>query len=140
MRKFFEFIKWFFYITTCIVIVCAANMEISGTETINVNVLWQILLSGFITALITVLLHPLEYGNGFDSIIRIIAHYVALCVVMIILGCQFGWMDFNITGIIMMVISVAFVYMFVYCAGYWIDKKQADEINQKLKTKYTDKE
>ena len=140
MRKIFEFVKWFFYITTCVVFVCAANMEISGTETINVNVLWQILLSGFITALLTVILRPFEYGIERAYIIRIIIHYIVLCVVMIILGCEFEWMSLNLAGIIMMVVSVAVVYLLVYCAGYWIDKKQADAINQKLKNKYADEE
>ena len=136
MKRFLEFVKWFLYITTSVLFVCAANMEISGTETINSNVLWQILLSGFITALITVFLRPLEYGNGIGSIIRIIIHYIILCVVMIIFGCQVGWMSFNIAGIVMMTVSVAVVYLLVYCAGYWIDKKNADEINRKLKSRY----
>lgn len=140
MKKLFEFIKWFFYITTCVLFVCAANIQISGDETVPTITLWQILLSGFITALITVILRPGEQDGGRIGVIKIIVHYFVLCGVMIGCGCRFGWMNLNLNGIVMMAVSVAVVYLLVFLAGYWLDKKQADEINKKLKGKYSDKE
>ena len=140
MKKVFEFIRWFFYITTCILFVCAANVEISGTEVVSTIMLWEILLSGLITSIITVLLRPGERDSVRISIIKIIAHYFVLCGVMIVYGCWFDWMALNAQGIVMMMISVAVVYLLVYSAGYWLDRKQADEINRKLKGKYRDQE
>lgn len=140
MKKLFEFIRWFLYITTCVLFVCAANIQISGNETVSTITLWQILLSGFLTSLVTVLLRPLEQDSSRVAVIRIIVHYFVLCGVMIACGCWFGWMNFNLKGIVMMIVSVAVVYLLVFLAGYWLDKKQADEINQKLKGKYNDKE
>ena len=140
MKRVSEFIRWFFYITTCVLFVCAANIQISGDETVSTITLWQILLSGFFTSLVTVLLRPREQDSIRVSVMRIIVHYCVLCGVMIACGFWFGWMNFNLKGIIMMVVSVAVVYFLVFLAGYWLDKKQADEINKKLQGKYSDSE
>ena len=140
MKRVSEFVKWFFYITTCVLFICAANIQLSGGDVISANTLWQIMLSGFVTSLVTVFFRPSEWDGGRAGIIKIVIHYFALCAVMILFGCWFGWMDFDLHGIIMMVISVAVVYFLVYFASYWLDKKQADEINRKLKGKYRDEE
>lgn len=140
MRKLSEFIKWFFYITTCVLFVCAANVQISGDNTVPAHMLWQILLSGFVTALVTVVFRPDLKDNGWIGILKYVAHFFSLCVIMILCGCWFGWMDFDLSGIVMMVLSVAVVYFLVFAAVYWLDRKQADEINQRLKKKYSDKE
>lgn len=140
MKKLVEFIRWFFYITTCVLFVCAANIQISGDKMVSAITLWQILLSGFLTALVTVILRPDEQDGGRVGVIKIIVHYFVLCGVMIGCGCQFGWMELNLKGIAMMAVSVAVVYLLVFSAGYWLDKKQADEINKRLKGKYSDRD
>ena len=140
MRKLTRFFKWFFYITTCVVLICAANVQISGGNTIPAKMLWQILLSGFVTSLVTMVFLPDIKDNWRLGVLKYVAHFVSLCVVMILCGCWFGWMDFNPSGIVMMVLSVAIVYFLVFLAAYLLDRKQADEINQKLKKKYRDKE
>lgn len=140
MRKIREFVKWFFYITTSVLFICAANQTLSGENTFFTRTLWNILLSGFITALVTTLLRPGTNDSGKIMIVKIIIHYIVLCVVMIICGHRFGWMDFSPADIIMMLVSVAVVYLIVFLAGFWIDLKRADEINQRLKEKYSDKE
>ena len=140
MRKILEFFKWFFYITTSVLFICAANLALSGVDIISAKMLWNILLSGLITALVTTLLRPDEKDGGKIMIIKIIIHYIVLCVVMIICGHRFGWMEFSLRDIIMMLVSVAIVYFIVFFASFWIDLKRAEEINQKLKEKYSDKE
>ena len=140
MKIFSDFIKWFLYITTCILIVVAANIMISGKDMIPADTLWQILLSGFLTTLVTVLLWAKEPGNIRSGIIRMLVHYIALCAVMIICGRWFDWMNLSPAGIVMMVISVAVVYALVVLADYWTGRKLADEINQKLKGRYRDGE
>lgn len=138
MKKVSEFLKWFFYITTCVLFVCAANVLLSGGDVIPASMLWQIMLSGFVTSLVTVVFRPAVWDGGRVFVIKIVIHYFALCAVMILFGCWFGWMSLNIQGIIMMMISVAVVYFLVYFAAYWLDRKQADEINRKLKRKYSE--
>ena len=136
MKRLSELAKWFFYITTCVLFVCAANVQISEGTTIPANMLWQIMLSGFVTALVTLFLRPGEQDSGKIGILKIVVHYFALCGIMIVCGCWFGWMNLNLQGIVMMIVSVAVVYVLVYFAAYCIDKKQADEINMKLRRKY----
>ena len=140
MKRLSEFVRWFFYITTCVLFLFAANMQLSGGDVISASTLWQIMLSGFVTSLVTVIFRPAEQDSGRVAIIKIVIHYLVLCVVMILLGYWFGWMNLNIQGIIMMTLSVAVVYFLVYFATYWLNKKQTDEINQKLKKKYSEDE
>ena len=140
MKILSDFIKWFLYITTCILIVVAANIIISGKDMIPADTLWQVLLSGFLTTLVTILLWAKEPGNIRSGIIRMLVHYIALCAVMIVCGRWFDWMNLSPAGIVMMVISVAVVYALVVLADYWTGRKLADEINQKLKGRYRDGE
>lgn len=140
MKRVFEFMKWFFYITTCVLIVVAVNIEIAGDEFIRPAVLWQILLSGFLTSFVTILLRPNEDDGGGLGFIKILIHYLVLCVVMIVCGYWFGWLKLNFRGILMMVVSTAVVYLLVYLAAYRLDKRQADEINRELQGKYKDME
>lgn len=140
MRRFvYELIKWFFCITPAIVFVYAVNTEIAGDVSIPADALWKILLSGFLTASTTVLLAPREGDKKFVLLFRGIMHYAALNAVMIGCGCLFGWMQLNASGILMMLLSVAGVYLVAFFVYYLINVVQADEINQKLKEKYDDK-
>lgn len=140
MKAFIEFIKYFLYITTGILIVCTINLIIAGNEFISVNTLWQILLSGFLTTTVTTLFMIKEKSIKLPHIIQCFIHYTVLCIVMIFCGYQFGWMDFDRQGIIMMVVSVAVVYMITFLSDYMINLNYANEINRKLKEKYGERE
>lgn len=140
MRVLKDFVKWFLYITMGILIVCAVNFQLADAESIPKETLWQILLSGFLTTGITVLLYPRNGSNKSTFWVEILAHYLALCIIMILCGYWFGWLDFDLGGIVMMVVSVAAVYGITFLIYYLIDLKQADEINQKLKEKYGERE
>lgn len=141
MRRFiYELIKWFFCITPAIVFVYAVNTELAGDISIPANALWKILLSGFLTACTTVLLAPREGNKKPVLLARGLIHYAALNTVMIGCGCLFGWMRLNASGILMMLLSVAFVYLIAFFVYYLINVAQAHEINQKLKEKFNDKE
>ena len=139
MKAFIEFIKYFLYITTSILIVCTIDFIIAGNDFISVNTLWQILLSGFLTTAVTMLFIPNEKNTKPPGIIQYFIHYTVLCIVMMLCGCQFGWMDFDCRGIIMMTVSVAAVYMITFLSDYMINLNYANEINRKLKEKYGEK-
>lgn len=140
MRVITDAIKWFLYITTGILFVCAINFAIEDGVAIPKNTLWQILLSGFLTSVVTVIFQPEETDGGKVACIKLLLHYVSLCLVMISCGIWFGWMKFNLPGILMMVISVAVVYLFASLFYYIIDIRQADAINKMLKDKYSEEE
>lgn len=138
MSIFRQFIKWYFYITTGILVIVAANFALYGVKTIPRDTLWQILLSGFITTLVTILLAPRANQSRVKEKIGMLIHYLGLCAAMIISGSWFGWIRLNQAGIRLMMISVALVYIIVYGVDYLLNRKQADEINQKLQEKYPD--
>ncbi|MED9903637.1 MAG: DUF3021 family protein [Lachnospiraceae bacterium] len=138
MKRIGEFIKWFFYITTSILIVCAVGFGLDGEAQIPAASLWQILVSGFLTTIVTVLIVFRECNKKSTIFLKHFFHYLALCAVMILCGHWFGWLDFDFDGILMMAISVAVVYILSAGAYCIIDLRQASEINQRLKDKYDD--
>lgn len=140
MKIFKDFIRWFLYITVGVLIVCAVNFQLSDLEAIPRETLWQILLSGGLTAGVTTLFYPKENVSKVPFLIGIAIHYAALCIVMILCGHWFGWLEYKPAGIVMMLLSVAGVYALVFGVHYMIDLKRADEINQKLREKYGDRE
>ena len=144
MRGIHDFIKWFSYITMGILIVYAFNMLFYGLDSLPANTLWQILLSGALTTFVTFLFYPRELENASKSsgkaVFQILLHYFALSAVMIFCGHQFGWLSYSPSGILMMLISVALVYLIAFGIFYLTDLKQANKINQKLKEQYKDEE
>lgn len=138
MKIISSFIKWYFYITTGILFVCAINMTLSREENIPSDTLWKILLSGFLTTVVTMFFLFRESDSKFVMGYRMILHYLALGIVMILNGRWFGWLEFDISGIVMMLLSVAVVYFLTSFAYYILDRKEAQEINQKLNEKYHD--
>lgn len=140
MKKLIEFVKFFIYITMGILVVCTINFQIYGDDLIPVDTLWQILLSGFLTTAVTMLFHPSEKRGKFITFVSVFIHYGLLCIVMIICGHRFGWVDFNFTGIASMLVSVIVVYILTLFNYYLIDLKWANEINKKLREKYGDGE
>ncbi|MGN0609242.1 MAG: DUF3021 family protein [Oscillospiraceae bacterium] len=132
MKFLKSFVGFFSTITTCILIVCAVNFFLSGGTEIPGDTLFQILLSGFATALVTAVFYYREIKTQKQFLIIITLHYVLLCGIMIGLGVWFGWMDFDLGGIIMMLVSVAVVYALTMLMNYIVAKKDADDINRML--------
>lgn len=132
MKFLKSFVNFFATITTGILIVCAVNFFLSDSTEIPGDTLFQILISGLATALITAVFYYKEIKTHKQFLIILAAHYVLLCGIMIGLGVWFGWMDFNAAGIIMMLISVAVVYGLTILMNYIAAKKDADEINMML--------
>lgn len=132
MKFLKSFVRFFSTITTCILIVCAVNFFLSDSTEIPGDTLFRILLSGFATALVTAVFYYREIKTHKQFLIIIILHYVLLCGIMIGLGVWFGWIDFDLGGIIMMLVSVAVVYALTMLMNYIVAKKDADEINKML--------
>lgn len=131
------FIRWFVVITTGILIICAVNFTVFGEGDIPASILWDILVSGLATTAVTVIFWSREEAKkgGIGHLVMFF-HYICLCVVMVIFGTKFGWMELNVPGILMMVLSVAGVYFFSYTVNYILNVQKANAMNQKLKEKY----
>ena len=149
MKQLGNFMKWFLYITACILIVCAISCTLEGAETLSVSILWHILLAGFLTTLVTWLLSPgndLLSGNPKNPLnhlpeklilpAQILLHYAMLCAVMLPCGILFGWASPTLHGILFMMLCVAIVYLLVFGAFYLIDIREAEAINRRIKEQY----
>lgn len=140
MKVLSNAIKWFLYITTGILVVATINYIIIGDETIPANTLSNILLSGALTTVVTVIFVPSQETKATWVYVKMLLHYVALCAVMAFCGTKFGWIDFNVKGVIMMSVDVALVYLLAFFAYSIIDRRQANAINKRLKEKYSDRD
>ncbi len=140
MKTIGNFIKYFLYITVGIFVVCGISFTLSGMETVSVDTFGMILLSAFVTALLTVFLLPAEEDGKGKTLVKYAMHYIILCIIMSFLGIKFGWIPFEVIGICLMAVDVGLVYFIVFISSYIIDNRQAGEINKRLQEKYGNEE
>ena len=138
MKYISEFIKYFCYITTGIVIV--SGITVLPNEMIRSATILQSVFAGAITALVTTILLTGEPKSKNDIIFRMGFHYILLCVIMVIVGFVFNWIPRSIIGVIFMVISVGIVYIFVTLTYVFTSRKEVNELNKALLKKYRNKE
>ena len=111
-----------------------SGSDISRTQ-MPVTDLPAILVISFICAVGTVLIQDGndETVSRRESLLRYIIHIIFLVAVVLIGGYILGWYTPGIGGILIMVISIAFVYAFTFFIIYYNSKKTADEVNKKIK-------
>lgn len=135
MRFITELVKYFVYITTGIVFVFIAMLLIEGGGGISTQTLIRIPCAAFVTALVTVIIYSREALTKKGFYIRIVIHYLLLCVIMVIFGTAFEWINFNLAGVMIIVISTAAIYVFTFVGGYLSSKSEAEKFNKALKDK-----
>lgn len=133
MLKYIKgFINFFTTITTAILMIGGINFLVYGNETLSATTPIQILFAGAATALPTTLAFCTEFKTKTYYAIAMLLHFGALCVIMNIIGVQFGWMTFCASHVIIMVIDVAIVYAIVFVLTYILEKKEVDKLNRAL--------
>lgn len=133
------FLEWFVFITTGVLIICAINFSLfSDSSYIPRSTLSHILLSAFLTAAVTAFFCLLEPVKKSSRVICFFLHFCCLLGIMLVCGIRFGWIDFESFGMIRMGVSVVVVYLFVIAVYYILDKHWAEQINHRLKEKYSD--
>lgn len=136
MKYISEFIKYFCFITTGILII--SGITVVNYDEIPPEICLQIVLSGAITALVSTIFLTGEPKNKKDMLLRMGLHYVSLCVIMVIIGIKFNWIPKSITGVIFMIVSVGIVYVFVCLSYVFTSRKEVNEMNKALLEKYCD--
>ena len=63
-----------------------------------------------------------------------IAHYLVLCVIIMVLGTIYDWFNLTLKGGIMVALSVAGVYLITSVIAYLLSKGEADEMTKALKS------
>lgn len=134
------FAEWFMFITTGILIICTIDFTLFSKDAmIPKATLSYILLSSFLTSVITAAFSLLEPVKKSSRIICFILHLACMEGAMIGCGIWFGWIDFAF-DVLQMCLSVAGVYAFVVTGYYIQDKHYANQLNQSLKRRYQDGE
>ncbi len=133
MRFIKTFVNYFATITTAILIVCALNIQLTGYESLDKLILWQIIFAGAVTAFVTAVFFLKDIKSMKQYIIVSVIHYLCLCAIMIFFGMQFGWIGKDVISCALMAVMVAVVYAMTFLMNYILQKKEADEINKALR-------
>lgn len=135
MKFITDLIRYFVYITTGILFVFITILLLNGSSGISLQMLIEIPCTSLATALVTVLIISKETIMKREFYIRMAVHYLLLCLTVIFLGTTFGWIEFNISGVITIVISTAMVYAFTFAGTYLSSKSDAKKLNKALQSK-----
>ncbi|MDE6731960.1 MAG: DUF3021 domain-containing protein [Oscillospiraceae bacterium] len=137
MRFITDLIRYFVYITTGILFVFIVVLLIKGIDSISIQKLIQIPCAALITALITVIFSicSRETSTKKEFYIGIAIHYILLCAAMVFFGTTFGWVNFDLEGVMIIVISTAAIYAFTFVGAYLSSKNDAKKLNEALRSK-----
>ncbi len=129
-----EFLKWFLIINTGIMLIVWFN--IFNYETIWTQIFPQIFCASFVTSIVTTAFFSINPKKPLRRIMRVlipVAHYLVLCVIIMTLGTLFDWFEFSLSGCLVVVLSVAGVYLITAVISYLLSKSEADEMTKALK-------
>ncbi len=132
-------LHYFVDITTAILIAAAIFLTVSGQQMDSV-ILWEILLSGFITALPTAVLICLDTKSIKLSLILWAVHFLLIFGITLLLLNMFGWCRITPMAVLLTFLSVVFIYVFTSFVHYLVDRKHTALMNQQLKKRYLKEE
>lgn len=123
-----------------VIVRCAAiYMTISGQQ-MDRMILWEILISGIITALPSALLVCFDAKSGKISLLLWFVHFMLIFFTTLILLKIFGWCSITPISVLITFLAVVFIYLFTCYLHYLIDRRHVSLMNQQLKKRYTNKE
>lgn len=135
--KFSEFVqkivKDFLTIFASITIINTILRQIySPNLAFDLKSMYIIMAFSFISALIGIILYPLNDISETKMRIRIAIHFFTLELILIALGSIFEIVN-NALDVIILVMQIATIYILVRLLSWKNDKKDAKKINEKLK-------
>ncbi|MBR6069751.1 MAG: DUF3021 family protein [Ruminococcus sp.] len=128
-------LHYFVDITTAVLIAAAIFLTVSGQQMDSV-ILWEILLSGFITALPTAILICLDTKSIRLSLILWVVHFLMIFGITLLLLKVFGWCRITPLSVLLTFLAVVFIYVFTSFVHYLVDRKHTALMNQQLKKRY----
>lgn len=140
MRFLKDLLRNFAYVTTGTVIAFAVYTAIIGVKEVPIIMVAEIPVAGLVTALIATAMLFKEQRTRKGIIAVTVLNYILVSAAMVALGLLFGWIEPQIKQILLMLACVVFVYVFTFVISYLTLKKEADEINEALKNKFSDNE
>lgn len=140
MRFLKDLLRNFAYITTGTVIAFAVYTAIIGVKEVPIIMVAEIPVAGLVTALIATAMLFKEQRTRKGTAAVTVLNYILVSAAMVVLGILFGWIEFEIKQILLMLACAVFVYAFTVIISYLTLKQEADEINEALKNKFSDNE
>ncbi len=128
-------LHYFVDITTAVLIAAAIYLTISGQQP-NCTLLWEILLSGFITALPSAVLLCFDPKSVKKSALLWITHFLLIFLTTLLLLYMFGWCRITPLSVLLTFVAVVFIYGFTCFVHYMVDRKHTALMNQQLKKRY----
>lgn len=129
-------LHYFVNITTAVLIVTAVYMTSSGQQ-MDTIILWEILLSGLITALPSAILICIDTKNGKISLVLWLIHFLMIFFITLSLLKMFGWCSITPLSVLLTFFAVVFIYLFTCYLHYLVDRDHVALINQQLKKRYS---
>lgn len=140
IKEFFiSLLHYFVDITTAVIIAAAVYLTFSEQQMENV-ILWQILFSGFITALPTAILLCFDPKSVKVSVILWVIHFLLIFFITVMLLKMFGWCRITPLSVFLTFIAVVFIYFFTCSVHYLVARKHTAWMNQQLKNRYSKEE
>jgi len=140
IKEFFvSLLHYFVDITTAVLIVTAIYMTLSGQQ-MESKILWEILLSGLITALPTAVLICFDTKSVKLSVILWSVHFLLIYVITLFLLNMFGWCSITPVSALITFAAILFIYLFTCLAHYITDVKHVLLMNQQFKKRYSNDE
>lgn len=131
-------LHFFVDITTAVLIAAAVFLTASGQQVDSV-ILWEIPLSGFITALPTAALLCFDTKSVKLSFTLWIVHFLLIFFITLLLLKMFGWCRITPMSVLFTFLAVVFIYLFTCFVHYLVDRKHTSLMNQQLKKRYVNK-
>ena len=131
-------LHYFVAITTAVLIAAAIFMSCSGQQP-DSRILWEILLSGFITALPTAVLLCFDPKSVRVSLVLWVIHFLLIFVLTLLLLKMFGWCKITPLAVLLSFFAVVCIYFFTCFVHYLVDKKHTALMNRQLQKRYHSK-
>lgn len=136
MKEFLiSLLHYFVDITTAVLIAAAIYLTASGRQ-IDSTILWQILLSGLITAVPSAALICLDTKSVRRSWVLWIVHFIVIYGITLLMLRMFGWCSITPISVLLTFFAVVCIYLFTCFVHYLIDRKHTMLMNQQLKKRY----
>lgn len=140
MKKFFDsFIHYFAYITTGALIVSAIFWKFVQKD-MSVGILWEIILSGVLTAIPSALILNFEPETKKGIMICWISHIISIYSISIALLFIFKWIRFSVSSILLSLLAISLIYLFTAELHYYSDKRHTALLNDALHKRYSEEE
>ena len=140
VKEFFvSLLHYFVDITTAVLIAAAIFLTATGQQ-MNSIILWEILLSGFITALPSAVLLCFDTKSVRLSLILWLVHFLVIFGATLLMLKAFGWCSITPLSVLLTFLAVVCIYLFTCSVHDLVDKKHASIMNQQLKKRYSNAE